>query len=102
MLGMRQGYRLRPAVQAQNQPETSGPRRTILEAVVQALPRDDVPRTAKDIHDLIVAKSLFPFRAQDPVGVLRAAIRKHLASHGAEGQPPARVRQQGRDSYVLA
>jgi hypothetical protein len=64
--------------------------------------RDGVPRTARQIHDLIVAKSLFTFRAQDPVGILRSALRKHLASHGAEGQPPARVRQIDRDSYVLA
>jgi hypothetical protein len=55
-----------------------------------------------EIHALIVAKSLFTFRAEDPVGVLRAAIRKHLAAHGAEGQPPARVRQLERDRYVLA
>jgi hypothetical protein len=78
------------------------PRTTILDAVVLALPRDGVPRSAKEIRDLIVERSLFTFRAQDPVGILRAAIRKHLASHGAEGQPSARVRQQGRDSYVLA
>ncbi len=64
--------------------------------------RDGVPRTAKEIHDLIVGKSLFTFRAQAPVGILGAALRKHLASHGAEGQPPARVRRQSRDSYVLA
>jgi hypothetical protein len=76
--------------------------KTILEAVVQALRRDGVPRTAGEIHQLVVDRSLFTFRAQAPVGILRSALRKHLASHGAEGQPPARVRQIDRDSYVLA
>lgn len=76
-------------------------RTTILDAVIQALPRDGVPRSAKEIHQLIVDRSLFTFQAQDPVGILRAALRKHLAAHGGQGQPPARVRQVERDRYVL-
>lgn len=78
------------------------PRTTILDAVVQALPRDNVPRSATEIHKLIVDKSLFTFNAKDPVGILRSALRKHLASHGGQSQPAARVRQVDRDRYILA
>lgn len=77
-------------------------RTTILEAIVQSLPRDSLPRSSKEIHQLIVDKSLFTFRAQDPVSMVRSALRKHLAAHGGQGQPPARVRQVDRDRYVLA
>lgn len=75
---------------------------TILDAVVQAVPRDGVPRSAAEIHKLVVDRSLFTFRAQDPVGVLRAALRKHLAAHGGQGQPAARILQVERDRYVVA
>ena len=77
-------------------------RTTIVDAVVQALPRDGSPRSSKEVHQIIVDKSLFAFRAKDPVGMVRSALRKHLAAHGGQGQPPARVRQVERDRYVLA
>lgn len=77
-------------------------RTTILDAVVQAIPKDGVPRSAKEIHSLIVERKLFSFQAQDPIGILRAALRKHLACHGGDGQPAARIRQVERDRYVLA
>ena len=88
-------------MQAQTEQGAKMPRTTILDAVVQALPRDRVPRSAKEIHQLILDGSLFTFHAQDPLGMVRSAIRKHLATHGDEGQPPARVRQVERDRYVL-
>ncbi|MFT3769721.1 MAG: hypothetical protein QM820_30155 [Minicystis sp.] len=69
--------------------------------MVQALPKDGVPRSAREIHQLVVDKALFTFRAQDAVGIVRSAIRKHLAAHGGESQPPARIRQVERDRYVL-
>jgi hypothetical protein len=53
-----------------------------------------------EIRDRIVEQSLFTFRA--PVSILRSAIRKHLASHSAEGPPPPRVLLVDRDRYVLA
>lgn len=77
------------------------PRTTILDAVVRALPQDGISRSSKEIHQLIVNKSLFTFGAKDPVGIVRSAIRKHLAAHGGQGQPPARIRQVERDRYVL-
>jgi hypothetical protein len=61
---------------------------------------DHTPRNAREIHERIVAGSLFEFRAKDPLAMVRAAIRAHLKTHGAAGQPPARVRIVDRDLYV--
>lgn len=88
-------------MQAQNKPGTTEPRKTILDAVVAALPHDGVPRSSSEIHQLIVSKSLFTFRAQSPVSIVRSALRRHLASHGGKDQPPARIRQLEHDRYVL-
>ena len=76
-------------------------RTTIIDAIVQVLPRDELPRSSAEIHRLIVDKALFTFRAQDPVSMVRAALRKHLAAHGGAGQPSARVRHVERDRYVI-
>jgi hypothetical protein len=73
-------------------------KRTILDSIVMVL--DQVPRSASEIHGRIVGASLFEFKAQDPIAMVRAAIRAHLKSHGAAGQPPARVRVVERDRYV--
>ncbi len=94
-------YEIGVVVQEQSHQGAKMSRTTILDAVAQALPRDGVPRSAAEIHKIILDKSLFTFRAQDPVSILRSAIRKHLATHGGPGQPVARVRQVERDRYVL-
>ena len=78
------------------------PRNTILDAVVQVLRDERVPRSSKEIMDRVVERSLFTFKARDPVAVVRAAIRKHLQTHGEAEQPPARVRQVDRDRYSVA
>lgn len=73
---------------------------TILDAVVAVLCAQREPRSVKQIFQLIVDRQLYAFRAKDPVGVVRAAIRKHLRDHGGPGQPAARVRQLGPDRYA--
>ena len=75
-------------------------RRTILDAAVLVL--DQQPRSAAEILQRIVVGSHFEFKAQDPVAMVRAAIRKHLKTHGGEGQPRARLRLVERDRYVTA
>lgn len=76
--------------------ETRG-RTTILDAVAEVI--DEVPRNAADIHARIVERGIFEFKAQDPVAMVRAAIRKHLRTHGGDGQPPALVRPVDRDRF---
>lgn len=72
---------------------------TILEAAAQVVGEASHPLTAKQIHERIVAKELFAFKARDAVGVLRASIRKHVRTHGGPGQPPARLKLVGRDQF---
>lgn len=79
--------------------EPSG-RTTILDAVSRVV--DEVPRTAAEIYDLIIARGLFEFKARDPVAIIRAAIRKHLRTHGGDGQRAARVRLVDRDRFCRA
>jgi hypothetical protein len=75
---------------------------TILDAVVQVLRDEPIPRSAEEIRDRIVERSLFTFKALDTVSIVRAAIRKHLRTHGQAEQQPARVRQVDRDRYSAA
>lgn len=81
--------------------QQSKQRTTILDAVVTVLSGEAKPRTCAEIHQMIVDKQLFTFRAKDPVGIVRSALRKHLRTHGGPGQPAARVRQMDRDRYAL-
>jgi hypothetical protein len=66
--------------------------------VIQVLSPDDDGCTAKEILEQIVARHLYNFRAKDPVGVVRGAIRKHL--RGTEKNP--RVVQVARDRFRRA
>ena len=74
-------------------------RTTILDAALQVLDGETTPRSAKEIHDRIVKRALFSFKAQDTVGVVRAAIRRHLSQKGAR-KPEARLREVERDRYL--
>ena len=65
------------------------PRNTILDAVVLGLRDERVPPSASEILDRVVERSQFIFTVPDPVAVVRAAIRKHLRTHGEANQPPA-------------
>jgi hypothetical protein len=76
-------------------------RTTILDAVVAVLKAEGTPRTIVEVQELIVKRQLYTFRAKDAVGVVRAAVRKHLRSHGGPGQPAARVSQVGPDRYSI-
>jgi hypothetical protein len=69
--------------------------------VVTVLSAEAKPRTCAEIHQMIVARELFTFKARDPVAMVRSAIRKHLRAHGGAGQPPARIRHVDRDRYLV-
>jgi hypothetical protein len=76
-------------------------RRTVLDAVVEALRSSTGPRSVAELHATIVQAGLYEFRARDALGVMRSAVRRHLATHGAEGQPAAMVRVVDRDRFDL-
>ena len=75
-------------------------RTTILDAVLSVL---DGPSamSAKEIFDRISSRSLYSFKARDPIAIVRAAIQKHLRTHGGGDQPAARLRRVERDRYAL-
>ncbi len=75
-------------------------RTTILDAVVQVLEGDRKPRSPKEIHAEILSKGLYTFGAQDPVGMIRSTIRKHLRTHGGADQSPPRVKLADGDRYT--
>ena len=69
-------------------------RKTILDVVLQVVGDDERGATAAELHERILARQLYEFRAKDPVAVLRAAIRKHLK---ASNNP--RIRPIGSDRF---
>ncbi len=79
----------------------SNRRTTILDAVIAVLTADKTPRSSAEIQKLIEERKLFQFKAKDPVGIVRSAIRKHLRGHGGPGQPRARLKQVDKDRYAL-
>jgi hypothetical protein len=62
-------------------------------------PVTDASGVTVAILDGVVERSIH-IRAQDPVAILHAAIRKRLGTHGAANQPTARVRQVERDRVL--
>lgn len=77
-------------------------RATILEAVLDVLSREHAPLSAAEIRDRVVARSLFPFKTKDTLGVVRAAIRRHLRTHGGAGQTAARLRRVSDDQFAIS
>jgi hypothetical protein len=76
-------------------------RRTVLEAAVEALRAAKGPRSPVELHAAIIRQGLYEFRAKDAVGVVRAALRRHVSTHGGPGQPVAQLRAVEHDRYVL-
>jgi hypothetical protein len=81
---------------------TGARKTTILDAVVEVLRSETQSATPQEIHDRIITRKLFEFRAKDPVAMVRAAIRKHLRTAGAAGGGRARVVQMNKDRYKIA
>lgn len=52
-------------------------RRTIREAIIEALKRNNRALTAKDVFNYIVENDLYRFRAENPEGIVKVEIRRH-------------------------
>jgi len=76
-------------------------RTTLLDAVVAVLTAEKAARSSAEIQKLIEQKNLFQFKAKDPVGIVRSAIRKHLRSHGGQEQPKARLKVVEKDRFAV-
>ena len=55
---------------------------TILEACVRVLDSASEPLTVESIRQRIEKEGLYSFRAKDPTGVVRSALRRHLRADG--------------------
>ena len=75
---------------------------TILDAAVTVLKAEKKALSSTEIHKQIVDRQLFEFGAKAPISMVRSALRKHLRSHGGQGQPPAKVRLVDKDRYEAA
>jgi hypothetical protein len=56
---------------------------TILEACIEVLSAAEEPMPVAHIHAEIVRRSLYRFGAKEPVGVVRATLRRHLRADGS-------------------
>ena len=52
-------------------------RRTIREAVIEALKRSEKPLSAKDIYNFIIEHDLYRFNAENPENIVKVEIRRH-------------------------
>lgn len=52
-------------------------KRTIKEAIIEALKRSQKSLSSKDIYDLIIEKDLYRFRAEKPEHIVKVEIRRH-------------------------
>jgi hypothetical protein len=53
---------------------------TILDACIDVLSAAGKPMTVDEIYDEIVRRNLHQFGAKEPVGIVRATLRRHLRS----------------------
>ncbi len=72
---------------------------SVLDVVVSVLAQGGPCRSVPELHAEIEAQALYTFKAKDPVGIVRAAIRRHLRAV-AEGKATARLRQVGPDQFA--
>ena len=52
-------------------------KRTIKEAIIEALKRSQKPLSSRDIYDFIIEKDLYRFRAEKPEHIVKVEIRRH-------------------------
>jgi hypothetical protein len=75
---------------------------TIIEAVIQVMKAAREPMTPTAVASEIQRINLYPFKTKDPLGVVRAQMRRHTQSYdrpAASGKPC--LRKVGKDLYVI-
>ncbi len=75
---------------------------TIIDAVREVMRGAARPMTPGDVLGEIQRRALYPFKAKDPLGVLRAQMRRHTEGYD---RPTAAVtpclKKVGKDLYAL-
>lgn len=76
---------------------------TIIEAVTHVLKESGRPMSPNEVLSEIQRTNLYPFKTKDPLGVIRAQMRRHCEGYN---RPTASVtpslRKVGRDAFTLA
>lgn len=75
---------------------------TITDAVKKILKHKSKPMTVTEIHDAIVAGSLFEFKSKSAASIVRSQIRRHCEGVRTQNVSPKKLfRQVGSDRYEL-
>lgn len=72
-------------------------KRTIREAIIEALKRKGKPLPAKEIYDFIIEKDLYRFNAEHPDHIVRTEIRRHCVGIDIPSSSPAKYFQILKD-----
>lgn len=75
---------------------------TIIDAVKQVLQGAERPMTPGDVLMEIQRRALYPSKAKDPLGVLRAQMRRHTEGYDRPTAASAPcLKKIGKDLYAL-
>ena len=75
---------------------------TIIEAVLQVMREFGAPMSPSQVLQAIQGKNLYAFRARDPIGIVRAQMRRNCdAAPPAAASPTQRLKMITKDSYAL-
>lgn len=75
---------------------------TIIEAVIQVMKGASKPMTPAAVASEIQRFNLYPFKTKDPLGVVRAQMRRHTQGYDrpvASAKPC--LQKIGKDLYVI-
>jgi hypothetical protein len=75
---------------------------TIIEAIKDVMQSAGKPMTPRDVLAEITRRNLYQFKAQDPLGVVRAQMRQHSEGYDKRAGAAVRcLRKLDRDAYQL-
>jgi len=75
---------------------------TIIEAVIHVMKAASKPMTPAAVASEIQRINLYPFKTKDPLGVVRAQMRRHTQGYDRPvASPTPCLKKVGKDSYVI-
>lgn len=75
---------------------------TVVQAIEAAMHAAGTPLSAKEAYDLIVARSLYAFRAKAPQQIVAQQLRRHCKGiQSTNSSPTKRFQRAGADKYSL-
>ena len=75
---------------------------TIIEAVIQVMKTVNKPMSPAAVALEIQRINLYPFKTKDPLGVVRAQMRRHTQGYDRPvASPIPCLKKVGKDSYIF-